>query len=233
MGLHSSLVKARRHGSSAAGMKKVCAVLLVVSMTLAWTATPSTTTTTSAGTFFAVSAASDKVESADPEETCVVGADGTQECFPAVPVEETDTDSEDETEAEEVDDEEVEQPLLDENGEPQVAPALEDIDDCTDQNASCAFWATEGECQANPSYMLTQCAYSCQSCDTTATENHGHTRLYGKRQRGQDPATLQKVAEMHRYMTEVVFVNETYAKVKNDVSYAAVATAVATAVAKD
>jgi hypothetical protein len=36
-------------------------------------------------------------------------------------------------------------------------------DTCNDQNASCADWATVGECAKNPSFMLTVCAKSCQA----------------------------------------------------------------------
>jgi glutathione peroxidase-family protein len=30
-----------------------------------------------------------------------------------------------------------------------------------DQHESCSFWASTGECEANPNYMLTSCAKSC------------------------------------------------------------------------
>jgi len=34
-----------------------------------------------------------------------------------------------------------------------------------DEHQECAFWASEGECTANPSFMLMECAASCQSYD--------------------------------------------------------------------
>jgi hypothetical protein len=30
-----------------------------------------------------------------------------------------------------------------------------------DQNDSCEFWASTGECENNPDYMLNYCAFSC------------------------------------------------------------------------
>jgi hypothetical protein len=36
---------------------------------------------------------------------------------------------------------------------------------CSDSNASCAFWASESQCQENPNYMLVNC---CASCATSA-----------------------------------------------------------------
>lgn len=37
--------------------------------------------------------------------------------------------------------------------------------DCKNRHPQCAFWAAIGECEANPKYMLLQCAPSCQTCD--------------------------------------------------------------------
>jgi hypothetical protein len=36
-------------------------------------------------------------------------------------------------------------------------------DECLLRHDVCSFWAGIGECQANPSYMATNCAPSCQS----------------------------------------------------------------------
>ena len=35
---------------------------------------------------------------------------------------------------------------------------------CEDNNGSCEFWASLGECDRNPDYMLSFCARSCDSC---------------------------------------------------------------------
>jgi hypothetical protein len=40
---------------------------------------------------------------------------------------------------------------------------------CKDNNVNCGAWAATGECAANPSYMLTNCQASCQSCVTPAS----------------------------------------------------------------
>eukprot|EP00658_Telonema_sp_P-2_P052646 TRINITY_DN4087_c0_g1_i3.p1 TRINITY_DN4087_c0_g1~~TRINITY_DN4087_c0_g1_i3.p1 ORF type:complete len:319 (-),score=46.78 TRINITY_DN4087_c0_g1_i3:147-1103(-) len=35
---------------------------------------------------------------------------------------------------------------------------------CMDGHADCRIWAEQGECSANPSYMITSCAKSCHTC---------------------------------------------------------------------
>lgn len=35
---------------------------------------------------------------------------------------------------------------------------------CKNRHAECAYWALEGECDANPGYMLTNCAPVCKTC---------------------------------------------------------------------
>jgi len=35
---------------------------------------------------------------------------------------------------------------------------------CIDQHADCESWARKGECEINPSYMVSNCAKSCSSC---------------------------------------------------------------------
>lgn len=36
---------------------------------------------------------------------------------------------------------------------------------CVDVNNLCADWASRGECQRNPGYMLEKCPLSCHACD--------------------------------------------------------------------
>lgn len=36
---------------------------------------------------------------------------------------------------------------------------------CVNREPECAFWATQGECQANEAYMKSHCAPVCESCD--------------------------------------------------------------------
>jgi len=38
---------------------------------------------------------------------------------------------------------------------------------CTDDNQNCEYWASVGECEANPAYMLVNCRKSCGVCTTT------------------------------------------------------------------
>ena len=38
------------------------------------------------------------------------------------------------------------------------------VDPCTDSEVDCFTWAREGECRANPTYMLRNCAGSCGTC---------------------------------------------------------------------
>lgn len=40
---------------------------------------------------------------------------------------------------------------------------------CMDENQKCAWWASQGECDANPNYMLRNCQKSCQVCFTGKT----------------------------------------------------------------
>lgn len=37
--------------------------------------------------------------------------------------------------------------------------------ECKNRHPQCAYWAAIGECEANPKYMILQCAPSCQTCD--------------------------------------------------------------------
>ena len=39
-------------------------------------------------------------------------------------------------------------------------------DDCQDSNENCSYWASVGECDANPGYMLVNCKMSCDQCST-------------------------------------------------------------------
>ena len=36
--------------------------------------------------------------------------------------------------------------------------------DCQDLNEYCEYWASTGECQNNPGYMLPNCPKSCNAC---------------------------------------------------------------------
>uniref|UniRef100_H2XRW8 ShKT domain-containing protein n=1 Tax=Ciona intestinalis TaxID=7719 RepID=H2XRW8_CIOIN len=53
---------------------------------------------------------------------------------------------------------------------------------CTDRNTYCPSWANDGECSANPSYMLTYCRKSCKQCNGGTT--NGNCRNKDSRCRG-------------------------------------------------
>merc|ERR1712187_273089 len=40
----------------------------------------------------------------------------------------------------------------------------DDDDGCVDTHERCEFWASSGECDANPRYMHENCAKSCNTC---------------------------------------------------------------------
>lgn len=41
-------------------------------------------------------------------------------------------------------------------------------DPCRDATTECGPWAASGECDRNPAYMHTDCAYSCGRCTAKA-----------------------------------------------------------------
>lgn len=96
------------------------------------------------------------------------------------------------------------------------AAAVED--NCVDENENCGFWASIGECEKNPAYMLSQCALSCRSCVKSSTL--AETVLYGERQLVNSNENFTKTFQkMHDYMIHTVFVNETFADVRENVRY--------------
>lgn len=51
-----------------------------------------------------------------------------------------------------------------------------DEDDCVDGHENCSFWASKGECAANPNYMTENCKKSCNNCPGAIDEG-GSDRL--------------------------------------------------------
>lgn len=41
-----------------------------------------------------------------------------------------------------------------------------DSNDCVDTHKDCSFWASKGECDANPNYMLRNCQKACNVCNS-------------------------------------------------------------------
>jgi hypothetical protein len=88
----------------------------------------------------------------------------------------------------------------------------EEESDCYNNDALCTFWATRGECQMNPDFMLAKCAPACKSCDfDIELEQEGPGSDYGRVQitdptktRESDvdvAAVLQKLQDVNEYMT--------------------------------
>ena len=45
------------------------------------------------------------------------------------------------------------------------------LENCKNQHRDCSFWASIGECEANPSYMKRSCAPACATCHLLKFEN--------------------------------------------------------------
>ncbi|KAL9179342.1 hypothetical protein ACHAXT_008632 [Thalassiosira profunda] len=85
---------------------------------------------------------------------------------------------------------------------------------CEDNEPDCGLWAREGECRANPDYMLVNCPISCGSCpdplDISAEEAEllDEVAKYGKPQKveGKDaPKTLEVIRKTVEYMQNDIF----------------------------
>ena len=50
---------------------------------------------------------------------------------------------------------------------------------CKDDNTNCQYWASVGECNANPNYMLVKCKKSCEACDPPTTNTTTTIRTTG------------------------------------------------------
>ena len=51
-------------------------------------------------------------------------------------------------------------------GRPPTPRPSAPVPSCEDGNESCEAWATAGECEVNPTFMLTNCARSCNTCES-------------------------------------------------------------------
>jgi ShK domain-like len=110
-----------------------------------------------------------------------------------------------------------EEPPTPDNDSGMSAGAAAVEDNCVDQHESCAFWASVDECTKNPGYMLSSCALSCRSCVNSTIADE--TTLYGERQLiNTNPEFMETFQKMHDYMMHTVFVNESFADVKANVS---------------
>ena len=51
------------------------------------------------------------------------------------------------------------------DGTSEYMATIENPDACKNDHELCSFWAAQGECEKNQSYMKTNCAPACRSCD--------------------------------------------------------------------
>lgn len=51
-------------------------------------------------------------------------------------------------------------------GDPECVAADRDLTACTDERSECAYWAVDGQCEVNPTYMNSGCAASCYQCES-------------------------------------------------------------------
>jgi len=77
---------------------------------------------------------------------------------------------------------------------------------CKDEHESCEFWATGGECENNPGFMLVSCRSSCNVCDRITTI--AGSEMFGEKQEVErdDPhrgEVLQIIAETKEYMAKI------------------------------
>ncbi|EPB71949.1 shTK domain protein [Ancylostoma ceylanicum] len=71
---------------------------------------------------------------------------------------------------------------------------------CCDKEPSCAVWASYGECDENPNYMLSKCKLSCHACRTTFPKPKSQTC----RDNGMTQEVRQMFLNMHnRYRSMV------------------------------
>jgi hypothetical protein len=65
---------------------------------------------------------------------------------------------------------------------------------CTDSDDKCAEWASSGECDNNPDYMLTNCCASCDDEDTTTAVEDATTAAEDATTAAEDATTAAEDA---------------------------------------
>lgn len=59
--------------------------------------------------------------------------------------------------------------------------SLPQSDDCNDDYADCPSWASNGECDINPEYMLYNCKKSCKSCALNPQQRENISEIFNSR----------------------------------------------------
>lgn len=80
-------------------------------------------------------------------------------------------------------------------------------DPCRDANDSCPDWAAEGECKANPGYMLNHCARSCGVCKDIEGKSHS-TAPADVCQDEETPEECERLAALGECALEQEFMKE-------------------------
>ncbi|RCN30618.1 shTK domain protein [Ancylostoma caninum] len=71
---------------------------------------------------------------------------------------------------------------------------------CCDKDRSCAQWASYGECDKNPKFMLSKCKLSCNACRTTFPKPRAQTC----RNNGMTDEVRKKFLDMHNNYRSMV-----------------------------
>ena len=81
-------------------------------------------------------------------------------------------------------------------------PAQDGGGACADQNENCDYWADEGECEANPDFMLKFCLKGCKACGEQASnKTHQETKIL---HRSSELGVVQGIAVGYEKQTEQV-----------------------------
>ncbi len=107
----------------------------------------------------------------EDEEICVVQDDGSTVCYDMDDDDDEDVlqlGVDDDDDGEVVNEQELRIAKLKAESEAAKRKAAEAKKEpeppCVDNEERCAFWASSGECMANPNYMLNNCRKSCNNC---------------------------------------------------------------------
>ena len=88
---------------------------------------------------------------------------------------------------------------------------------CRNRHELCTYWAANGECDANPVYMLAECGPACEKCTRPADGPGVEFGMVQDLESEPDRkhAAVAKLAETKRYMREVIWSNDLYVSVRN------------------
>lgn len=99
-------------------------------------------------------------------------------------------------------------------------PVKYNNDNCEDYHDDCATWASQGECDANPKYMLVQCQKSCFVCGDDDYDGDGSEfgvpQTLGNPNFFSEPhIAKERLVRVHRYMQQVEIPPEIKEKCRN------------------